>query len=673
MRRALFTLLSLSLLACGGTSSTDGGTPDAGPPDAGPPDGGFVYRSECDNVNPSLCLSPWPSSFFLADDPSTVTGRRIAIPMEAMPADSRGRHVDPAPYERADGFSPNTSMMISFPGELDASLLADEDHIPDTLAAGSTTVLVDAETGERVAHFAELDGWPSTDPERAPLYLRPAMRLREGARYVVGIRGLRHADGSAVEPSAFFRALRDGTDLDGADVDARRGEMEDVFSILEAAGAPRQELIAAWSLETGSGESITGELRAMRDAALTELGDTGLGCTVTRIQDAGAGDSLPDGIWRRVEGTFTTPLFLAGTAAEDAEQSKLVRDADGTPAMNGHAEVPFLLLIPESVRARVAAGGDPGRLVIYGHGILGSRTEIDSAWMVETASRLGLVVVATDWWGMSHDDLPRLAATLGTDFDSFDATPERIHQGIINALGLMRSFRGTCATLEPLAVPLDAGGTAPAYASDPAYFYGNSLGAILGGALAGVATDADHFALGVGAGSWTFLITRSDAWRSFGSLIATGYPDALERSLMILMTASLWDPIDAASFAPHLLADPLAGTPAKHVMMQIGIGDVSVSNDASHYQARTAGMPLLVPSVAEPWGLDQTPGPADSALTIYQLPGVEPLPPGTHDPGGDTPTHNGVRQLDSAQMQLDAFLHPDGQVVQVCDGPCDPD
>ena len=643
--------------------------PDAGPPDAGP----IALRSDCDNIDPSLCLLPWPSSFFLADDPSTVTGRRVAIPMDAMPTDRRGRHLDPAPFVRADGFSPATSMVISFPGVLDASLLADEDHVPDTLEVGSTTVIVDAETGARVAHFAEIDGWDATDPERAPLYLRPAARLREGARYVVGIRGLRHADGSPVGASPFFAALRDETTLEGADLEARRPALEEAFTILEAAGAPRGELIAAWSFETGSGASITRDLLAMRDVALADLGPDGLGCTVTSLEDASAGDTLPPGIWRRIEGTFTMPSFLVGTSAEDPAQSRLMRGSDGLPMQNGRIEAPFLVLVPESVRAGVSSGGEAGRLVIYGHGILGNRFEIDSEWMTQTADRLGLVVVATDWWGMSRDDLPRLIATLSSDFDSFDSTPERLHQGIVSTAGLMRAFRGSCAALAELAVPLDLGGTAPAYAADNAYFYGNSLGAILGGALAGIATDTDRFALGVGAGSWSFLITRSDAWRTFGDLIAASYDDALARALMILMTATLWDPIDAASYAPHLLADPLSGTPVKHVMMQIGIGDVAVSNDASHYEARTIGLPLLVPSVAEPFGLTQTMGPADSALTIYRLPGVNAIPPGTHDPGPDTPTHNGVRSLEGALLQLDAFLRPDGQVIHACDGPCDPD
>lgn len=631
----------------------------------------------CEHIDPTLCLLPWPSSRYLVDDPSTATGRRVEIPAEAMPADTRGRRASPAPYSGRDGFSPLTSMMISFPGALDDSLLADEEHIADTLLPGSRTVIVDMETGERVAHFAEIDRWEATDPLRAPLYLRPAQRLRANTRYAVGIRNLRLVDGSPVAPSEYFRALRDdtdleGTDLEGTDVDTRRPEFDEVFTALGAAGAPRAELIAAWSFATGSDEAITRDLVAMRDAALAALGEAGLGCTVTEVRDADEGGTLPEGIWRRIEGTFTMPSFLGGAAPDDVEQARLHRDGSGRPTLNGTVEAPFTVLIPTSVRDRVAGGGAPGQMVVYGHGILGERSEIDSRWMTDSASELGWVVIATDWWGMSRPDAGRLLSTLSGSFDDFESTPERLHQGVLNAMGLMRSFSGSCAALSELAVPLDDGSTAAPYDAAHPMFYGNSLGGILGGTFAGLATDTDRFALGVAGGNWTLLITRSDAWRSFDPLIAASFPDALTRDLLILMTASLWDPIDAANYAPHWLADPLPGTPIKHVMVQIGIGDVAVSNATSLYVARSAGLPLMTPSVIDPYGLATIAGPADSALTVYALPGIDPIAPGPHDPGMSE-THNGVRTLPAALLQLDAFLRPDGEVIHSCDGACDPD
>ena len=71
------------------------------------------------------------------------------------------------------------TMITSFPGEVDPSTLHGEQAIDATLSASSSTIIVDAETGELVAHYAELDEWPETDASRAPLYIRPAARLMD--------------------------------------------------------------------------------------------------------------------------------------------------------------------------------------------------------------------------------------------------------------------------------------------------------------------------------------------------------------------------------------------------------------------------------------------------------------------------------------------------------------
>ena len=50
-------------------------------------------------------------------------------------------------------------------------------------------VILKADTGERVMHFAELDPRAFEEDRRA-LVIRPLTRLVNGARYIVAIRGL---------------------------------------------------------------------------------------------------------------------------------------------------------------------------------------------------------------------------------------------------------------------------------------------------------------------------------------------------------------------------------------------------------------------------------------------------------------------------------------------------
>jgi len=662
MQYRLALLCALCLVACDDGETTPDPT-DAGetPTDAG----GVTFRAECENINATHCLMPWPSDRYRGED------GMLALEADAMPVNEFGTPVDPTVFDRFDGFSPAGSMITSFEGEVDPSGLNGELAIGESLDAGSTTVIVDAETGELVAHWAELDQWPSTDPGGAALYLRPAARLAEGRRYVVGIQGLRYADGTAIEPSAYFRALRDGEALEGTDVADRQARFAaEVFAVLEGAGVSRDGLIEAWDFTTATGENLWGELISMRDDAMEAAGEDGLGCNVLQVLDADEGDDLPENIWRQIVGTVTVPLFLNGDQPS-LEESTMNRGADGMPAQNGTAEVPFIATIPPSVRDAVRAGEGPARVEVYGHGLFGTRREITYGWHREHQERLGVVSVAVDWWGMSDNDLARITQTL-QDISLFPATVDRLRQATINFLVLGRSFRGSCAELEEMQVELPDGTTAPAADATQTYYYGNSQGGIFSGAMVATATDWTDFVLGVGGMSFPLIIKRSSAWVMYGAVMEVGYADPLERDLMLTMSSSFWDLAGPATYSPHFIDDPLPGSPPKRVLMQIGINDALVNNAATYVQARTAGIPLLTPSPHEPWGVETTTAPADSALVIWEIPDVPPHTPGTRAPT-DNATHEAVRRTDSARDMIDAFTEPGGQITQTCEGPCDPE
>ncbi len=680
-------MLALGTVALGTTACGDGGSPS----DAGnAPDGGGVaapaFPPECENISPMDCLLPWPSSRYLVDDPETATGRRISIPEAAMPANRRGRiRITPELFSRFDGFSPATSIITAFAGgDLDPSNLPDELHIDDSLASDSPTVILDAETNMPVAHFAEVDTWPDADPSRRPLYLRPATRLAERHRYVVAIRSLRHADGTPVQAGAYFAALRDGTPLpESSDLEARRAHFDDVFSHLEAAGVERSTLLQAWDFETSSGEALWGDSVTMRDAALRAVeADTGPRCTVTSME------AMPEpDVWRRVDGTVRVPLFLEGTDPMDYAEGRIHRGADGVPEQNGWADVPFVVSIPMSVHDRVAAGGEPARLVDYGHGLFGDRYETHAGWFRSAMQTLEMVGVGIDWWGMSGDDVARVALTL-QNFGEFATTSERLGQSLVNHVALHRSFvGGGCAALPELQIPRTSGGSAPAIADGSIYYYGNSQGGIMGLALAGLAVDASRFVIGVGGMSYSVMIPRSVNWRVYGSVMANGYPDPLQRAMIMQMAQSQWDLGEPSTFAGHVVRDTLPCapdvcpdglTPPKHVLFQVGRDDAQVPNVSAEIAARTMGIGYvssLTPTVAVPYGMPALSAArgeilGEDALVIYDIDGVPVLPLGTRDPGGDNDAHEGVRRAPAAIEQMDLFMRPDGHIVQTCEGAC---
>ncbi len=668
----------------------DGGGSDTGPSDAGA-DAGPPFPAECENVSPMECLLPWPSSRYIVEDATTTSGYRVDLPAGAMPANSRGARVTPDIFNRFDGFSPASSMITAFEGgDVDGANLPDERHIADSLLPGSPTVLlrVEGTTATRVEHFSEVDQGTGGTSGRRAFYVRGASRLQPASHYIVAIRDLTHVGGGAVEPSDYFRALRDGTPLaDASDIETRRAAFEEIFTTLTAAGVDRATLVAAWDFRTASDESIYSDMLTVRDEGLAALTAAGTSCAVTNVEEAPEAN-----IFRRVHGTVRVPLFLGGVDPGDDAQAVLHRDASGHVTQNPttpFADVPFVLNIPASVAADLTSGGSPGRLLAYGHGLFGDRYETNSGWFRDTIDELHIVSVAVDWWGMSTDDQARAIGTV-TELGRFPTTTERMNQGLLNFMAITRSLivAGPCQDLPELQVEGHL-------SFDPAehYYYGNSQGGIMGSALAGLSTDITHFAVGVAGMTYSVMIPRSVDGVVFNTFMLTSYRgNQLLTSLIWVMSQSQWDLSEPATYVPHIRSHPLPCalpectdglTPLHQVLFQIGRDDGQVPNLTAGISARTmldeAGEPLPLlddathPSFIHPYGLTSVAGPVPSALVVYDIPGTTLIPIGARSPDDDTPAHEGVRRSAAGHRQLDAFFHTDGMVTQTCDGACDPD
>ncbi|MCC7539545.1 MAG: hypothetical protein IT379_25190 [Deltaproteobacteria bacterium] len=641
----------------------DGG-PDTGPtedagPDGATPDAGLspAQRDECEGIHATHCLFPWPSSRFLVDDPGTETGRRLEIPAAALPRNRGGDPTSPDAWEGFDGFSPMTSVITTFAGEIDESNLADETRIDASLEPGSPTVWIDAETGERVPHFAELDHWPQAEADRRSFYMRPAARLLENHRYVVAIRDIRRTDGTAVEASDAFRALRDDEPTDFPTIEARRERYEEIFGILEGAGVERDGLIEAWDFHTASGSNAWGPLISMRDDALERIGERGVGCTVTEVRD-----DVNEEIWRQITGTFTIPLYMES----EYENTRAHRDGEGNVTFNRMAEAPFTVVIPRSVRDAAMAGEAAAPILVYGHGLLGTSDQVASRGARTFLQRAGMIGVATDWWGLSEPDETVVVTEWITDVGNFPVIGERLMQGVLNFAVLARSFRGVCGDLPELAV-MDG----VSAAGDELYYYGISQGGIMGASLAGISPDIERYALQVGAISYPIMIRRSVDFEQFEVIYRTWYPDKLDRDWAIVAMQNAFDLSDPATFAPHLLADPLPGGRAQRILYQTSRYDTEVSNAASDIAARTMGLPWLNSSVYEPWNVaSTTAGPSDSAYVIYHVAGVAPIPMGTAIAAEDNDAHGELRFREPVLEQLERFLRPDGRVEDTCGGDC---
>ncbi|MEA2461835.1 MAG: hypothetical protein QOH90_2012 [Actinomycetota bacterium] len=685
----------------------------------------------CDPIDPSRCLFPFPNNYFTAPDASTDTGVRVDISPLATPRNVAGKPIDPTEWNRNDGFSPGAMILTHVPGvDLVRTGAPPITDVERSLSKKSPIALIDASTGKRHPFWAELDANATSDDDRA-LIIRPAVNLTEGHRYIVALGAMRRTDGTVIASSPAFAAYRDGTPSTDPAIEARRPQMESIFATLKKAKIDRKSLYLAWDFTVASERNLTERMLHIRDDAFDALGSGSADGVAPSFEVSTVTDLTPSQdsqISRRIQGTFEVPNYLtairtcglqavlqvvdcspipgarfnyAGATDRDGNLCTAIDDgclpqALGTTTANFWCDVP---------RATVENATDPTAVVhparasLYGHGLLGGASEVNSGSQRAMMNEHNFVYCATNWSGMATEDLPNVAATL-EDMSNFGSMSDQVQQGMLNFLYLGR-----------LMIDPDGFVSDPAFqAGDPAaptpvidarhgnlFYDGNSQGGIIGGALTAVAQDFTRAALGVPGMNYSTLLNRSADWEADGpyspdpsgdpedqlpayaTAMYTAYPDKMDEQLIFSMIQMLWDRSEANGYAAHMTTDPLPNTPAHSVLMHVAFGDHQVTNVAAEVEARTIGASIYQPAIAagrnpdvQPyWGLPTVAsGSTGSAIVIWDS--GTPTPPTTNTPnrGGDDP-HSKPRSQVSARLQKATFLQPSGYFVDVCGGrPC---
>lgn len=656
--------LAVGLVACGGDDDDGGGDGFNGSIDL------VVDRPDtCNPVDMRHCMLPFPSDFFSVEDESMDSGRRVSIPREAAPTNVDGVQVDTTEWNRNDGFSPGSQIITYIDGvDLEASGASPITDIARSLDEDAPVVLIDADSGERVPHWVEIDDRPEEAIDRA-VYLRPAVNLLEGHRHIVAFRNLVDQDGAPIDAADVFRAYRDRLESDVPQVEALRDRYERVFDDLERAGVEREGLYLAWDFTVASERNLSERVLHMRDDAFAMLGDDAPAFEVELVED-----DFDDRVARRIRGTFEVPNYMTGSGEPG---SRLNYGSDGLPEANGTFSADFRCIVPRSA----LSGGDgpavPARASLYGHGLLGSEGEVSAGNVRSMANEHNFVFCATKWAGMSEDDIGNAIQIL-QDFSRFPTLADRTQQGMINFLFLGRLLIHEQGLSSHEAFQDDAG--AGVIDRSELYYDGNSQGGIMGGALTAIATDFTRAVLGVPGMNYSILLQRSVDWDTYELVYNPSYPDQLERGLGIVLAQMLWDRGEANGYAQHITDDPLPGTPPHEVLLHVAYGDHQVAPATAEIEARTIGAAIHWPAVAdgrlpdvEPyWGIERIGGYpyTGSALVIWDS--GAPTPPLINRPPreGDDP-HGDPRSDPDAREQKSEFLRSDGVVVDVCDGlPC---
>jgi hypothetical protein len=688
--------------------------PNASAGDASAPPGGArahasaAPAADCQPLRSDPCLLPFPNNLFTRHDPSTPTGLRVHLPAAAMPVNTKGQRIAVAQYDRNDGFSPGSAIVVHVRGLDNAKAFARTHAVTlrdmaRAYAGPQPIVVIDEQSGRRQLIWSELDANAST-PQDTNLLIHPGKNFTEGHTYVVALRKLRNSRGKVIRAPGWFERPRDGRRLLGAQRSQRKRYAR-IFASLKRAGIARANLYEAWDFTVASRKTLTSRMLSIRNNAFAQLGDGNLAdgsvqgrapaFTVTSV--AALSPQIKD-----VQGTFQVPCYLvtcgpSATTGFHYPSSK--PDALPTQTQGNVATALFECIIPSS-----AGNPTPARISLYGHGLLGSRSEVHAGNVQNMAIEHNMVFCATDWWGLADMDTA-FDITALNDLSNFPAVVDRLQQGVLNTLYLGRlmlnpqGFASNAAfrVLDPpeptrIDTPSLPRPSHPAIDTSHLYYDGNSQGGIMGGMTTAVAPDFRRAVLGVSGMDYAnVLVQRSTDFAPFGQLLFSSYTDKSMDAVILDLMQQLWDRGDPDGYAQQMTSRPLPDTPSHTVLMQIAYGDHQVSMYSAAVEARTIGA-----SAHEP-ALDLGTNRARDRNLFFGIPGIAHYPfggsaiviwdsgPGRVQPpplanlapvdsATNSDPHEDVRDTKAARVQKSDFLAPNGSVVDVCAGnPCHTD
>ena len=141
--------------------------------------------ADCQPYSSTPCLLPFPNNLFTRRDRSTPTGRRVNLPAAAMPVNQSGQQIGVAEYDRNDGFSPGSAVIVHIAGLDNPQALANTGAVQLTNMAQAYAhrqpiVIIDAATGQPAADLGRARRQSRAPPQDTDLLIHPGEELRRG-------------------------------------------------------------------------------------------------------------------------------------------------------------------------------------------------------------------------------------------------------------------------------------------------------------------------------------------------------------------------------------------------------------------------------------------------------------------------------------------------------------
>lgn len=543
-RGALCAALALSLGAC--ATPTFPVTPRE-------PGVRAPLTSECDPLDETRCLLPWPSSAFLRADASTATGVRVEVSVESVnPRDAAGDW-------GADGFSRVTSVVAGFSEPLDRGTLGGPE--------GGALRLFVATPGH--AHYAEevplrLEVVEDFGEDSA-LVGDPLAILEPATDYVAVVTtALRAADGGALAPSrGALVAL--GLVPPASEAEASlRGYHVPTEAFLGDVGIAPNEVLRVWDFSTRSEADASRFMLTIRDASLAalEAGDVGV---------------VVDDVSHRDTGPIATVVrgHLTGLPAYVTDSHDFEIGPGGLPSVIGVDDAPFRVVIPR--------GTGDYRVVVFGHGAGGSVN--DGSFDDELAAN-GTGKVNVEFSGWTDDELLTTVTAIG---DGVLTAGRRavapLVQSIAQAVVIEQALSGSLG--DALAGDTLGGEPNPHVGRRPGLdgpiWVGGSLGGITGLVAASIDPDIHYAVLNVPACGWSHWVRDSLFFQISISRVRRSNGGDVGAALMGAIAQTDLDVVDGSTFAPLGLAE------GDVFLVQESMGDEVVPNPGSEFLAIVTG------------------------------------------------------------------------------------
>ena len=396
--------------------------------------------NNCDPMVPLACSLPFPSSYWLQSDSTTSTGYKVRVGPQTLPYVKKGsgQNIDPSYLNEFDGFSVSAGILWHLPGIRDDDLVSYE-LIKRSTFLNSTTLLIAPDTS-LFPHFAERD-YSNPDPEKI-FYLQPAKSLKFGTQYIAVIKNFKDSNGNLLQPSSvtqdYIAAYKKGQSTIAGD--SRYARLLTTLTYLDNQSIDLNSIQLIWDFVTASESSTLGMAKTIASNVKTKMNNiinSGSAKPYRSVYQGEASDCrehIGNGdhqIRSTLYFDIDVPWLLSSTSRlKNTFNKEFINpvNVDEIPMKGG---VGLVIQVPCSV----SLGLKPTSVVQFGHGIFGSKSDLESTtWLQSQASYYGWILWSMDWRGFDIFDIPMLVKTLMHDVNLVTDIRDSTIQGFINKL-----------------------------------------------------------------------------------------------------------------------------------------------------------------------------------------------------------------------------------------------